>query len=407
MGLVPAWPGSGNGPRSPAPAPGDDAACACRSSPCAPSSATLAAAAARAADRRCCCFHIADGSPSPPPWRAWPSRYSRYLAMPGAIGGGAACGTGGLGGADLLAVGAWLGGLLPLFFAVGRLPHEDASTVCHSFTPIGLASVLLLGGTAVVQIGAFMGGLPGSVRHQLRPCRAGEARVVRRAAWRSRRQSPCAHRSPRRRIRRTTVACGARLRPRWCSARLSSSPPAFSPSLTPGTHEQPVWPFPWRPSVCAFDDPSCGANRPALIAAVASASPWSRHGAWVAPHSLVRTWASSSPCGIGDPASRSAVRRRLSDQLLHLAHRIRCHSDRHGARCFAANCAAATAPGRKANGPAAKSLPLDQPTSPQAISARTATATSTGSSRTALRLPRAGPPCLASRARCRARRSGT
>ena len=43
----------------------------------------------------------------------------------------------------------------------------------------------------------------------------------------------------------------------------------------------------------------------------------------------------------------------------------------------------------------------------QAISARTATATSTGSSRTALRRPRAGPPCPASPASSPATRSGT
>ena len=56
----------------------------------------------------------------------------------------------------LLAAGAWLGGLLPLFLAIGRLPHEAAATTCHGFTPIGLASVLLLAGTAVLQIAALM-----------------------------------------------------------------------------------------------------------------------------------------------------------------------------------------------------------------------------------------------------------
>ena len=61
----------------------------------------------------------------------------------------------------LLAAGAWLGGLLPLFIAVGVLPIEAAGSACRNFTPIGLASVLLLAGTAVVQVTALMGGLPG------------------------------------------------------------------------------------------------------------------------------------------------------------------------------------------------------------------------------------------------------
>jgi putative copper resistance protein D len=61
----------------------------------------------------------------------------------------------------LLAAGAWLGGLLPLFITVGTLPRNAAATACHSFTPVGLSAVLVLGGTAVVQVAEFMGGLPG------------------------------------------------------------------------------------------------------------------------------------------------------------------------------------------------------------------------------------------------------
>ena len=61
----------------------------------------------------------------------------------------------------LLAAGAWLGGLLPLFITIGVLPHGAAATACRNFTPIGLSAVLLLGSTAVVQAAEFMGGLPG------------------------------------------------------------------------------------------------------------------------------------------------------------------------------------------------------------------------------------------------------
>ena len=61
----------------------------------------------------------------------------------------------------LLAAGAWLGGLLPLFLAVRMLPHEGAASACRGFTPIGLAAVLLLAGTAVVQVVELMGGLAG------------------------------------------------------------------------------------------------------------------------------------------------------------------------------------------------------------------------------------------------------
>ncbi len=61
----------------------------------------------------------------------------------------------------LLAAGAWLGGLLPLFITIGTLPHNAAATACRSFTPVGLSAVLVLGGTAVLQVTDLMGGMPG------------------------------------------------------------------------------------------------------------------------------------------------------------------------------------------------------------------------------------------------------
>ena len=45
----------------------------------------------------------------------------------------------------LLAAGAWLGSLLPLFITIGTLPHNAAATACRSFTPVGLSAVLVLG----------------------------------------------------------------------------------------------------------------------------------------------------------------------------------------------------------------------------------------------------------------------
>ncbi len=79
------------------------------------------------------------------------------LAMQGGTGHAGA--TGGAVGAvllvseglHLLAAGAWLGGLLPLFVLVGSLPPRAASTTCQSFTPVGLCAVLLIACTAVVQ----------------------------------------------------------------------------------------------------------------------------------------------------------------------------------------------------------------------------------------------------------------
>ena len=89
------------------------------------------------------------------------------LAMQGGVGHAGA--TGGAVGAvllvseglHLLAAGAWLGGLLPLFLLVGALPPRAASTTCHSFTPVGLCAVLLIACTAVVQAWQLIGSLGG------------------------------------------------------------------------------------------------------------------------------------------------------------------------------------------------------------------------------------------------------
>ncbi len=61
----------------------------------------------------------------------------------------------------LLAAGAWLGGLLPLFLAVTLLPPGAAAASCRGFTRLGLAAALLLAGSATAQIALLGGTLPG------------------------------------------------------------------------------------------------------------------------------------------------------------------------------------------------------------------------------------------------------
>jgi putative copper export protein len=57
----------------------------------------------------------------------------------------------------LLAAGAWLGGLLPLALCVAALPIARAARAAERFLPIGLASVLVLAGSGVVQAVALIG----------------------------------------------------------------------------------------------------------------------------------------------------------------------------------------------------------------------------------------------------------
>lgn len=60
----------------------------------------------------------------------------------------------------LTAAGIWLGALLPLGFSLAGLPPALAAPVCERFSPIGLACVLVLGGTGFVQGLELIGSLP-------------------------------------------------------------------------------------------------------------------------------------------------------------------------------------------------------------------------------------------------------
>ena len=156
----------------------------------------------------------------------------------------------------LLAAGMWLGGLLPLFITIGTLPHEAAATACRSFTPIGLSAVLVLGGTAVVQVAQFMGGLPGlfgTGYGHVALVKLGLFVVLLVLAALNRlaltdRLAGTAPDSARHHMR-VSIATEAVL------GALVVITAGFLASHTPGTHEQPVWPFAWRPSLSVFDEP--------------------------------------------------------------------------------------------------------------------------------------------------------
>ena len=61
----------------------------------------------------------------------------------------------------LLAAGAWLGSLLPLFMVVRKAPLEIAEHAAGRFSVLGLVSVTILAATSVFQGWVLSGGLPG------------------------------------------------------------------------------------------------------------------------------------------------------------------------------------------------------------------------------------------------------
>jgi putative copper export protein/mono/diheme cytochrome c family protein len=257
----------------------------------------------------------------------------------------------------LLAAGAWLGGLLPLFLAVDRLPHEVATATCHGFTPIGLASVLLLAGTAVVQIAALMGGLPGLLgtgygRVALVKLGVFVVLLMLAATNRLVLTGRLAAVTGARQLMRLSIAAEILL------GALVVIIAAHLASLTPGTHEQPVWPLRWRPSIAAFDD---AVQRSELVAAMCAAAIgvaiavigviWRRIRwlalciaviieAWAMPHFDLLFVTAYPTSFFTSPTEFAAT------------------AIAHGARLFAANCDTCHGVGARGDGPAARSLPL-------------------------------------------------
>ncbi len=281
------------------------------------------------------------------------------LGHAGAIGGGVGTELIASEALHLLAAGAWLGALLPLFIAIGILPHEPAATACRNFTPIGLSAVLILAGTAVVQTAEFMGGLPG-----LFGTTYGRVALVKlllfvvlltlaainRLVFTDRLAGTSSLAA--RRHMRVSIAIEAVL------GILVVITAGFLASQTPATHEQPVWPFAWRPSLIALYDPSLRLEAiPALIAAIGAVVIggvgllW-RRMRWPALAVSLVVLALSVP---------------HLDLLFVPAHPSSFYTSPtefaasaivHGQKLFAANCTLCHGMNARGDGPAAQSLPL-------------------------------------------------
>jgi putative copper export protein/mono/diheme cytochrome c family protein len=259
----------------------------------------------------------------------------------------------------LLAAGAWLGGLLPLFMAVTILPHQAAAAACRNFTPVGLSSVLILAGTAIVQVTELMGGLSG-----LFGTTYGHIALIKVAIFlvlltlaalnRLVLTEHLAHEtaSVTQRHMRLSIAAEMLLG----SAVIITA--GFLASLMPGAHEQPVWPFPWRPSLFAFQDPLLrpeviGASLGVAIAValIVTAVLWHRLR-WIAlilgliilalalPHLDLLFIAAYPTSFFTSPTEFAAT------------------AITHGAKLFAANCSACHGADARGDGPVAKLLPV-------------------------------------------------
>jgi len=170
--------------------------------------------------------------------------------------------------AHLLAAGAWLGCLLPLLLGVIRAPVPQAVILCERFTPVGLVAVGTIAVTAIPQAGELIGGLGGLfgtayghfalIKIGLFVLALGLA-CFNRLVFTARLGTVAG--------RRGLIASIAIEAVAVCCVVLAASAMASS---TPAAHEQPAWPFAWRPSLDAWDEPDLRWEFLRLLIAVAT-----------------------------------------------------------------------------------------------------------------------------------------
>jgi putative copper export protein/mono/diheme cytochrome c family protein len=259
----------------------------------------------------------------------------------------------------LLAAGLWLGALLPLWLSVGRLPPRAGAAVCERFSPIGLGCVLVIAGTGLAQGIELIGGLPGLVGTHY-----GQIALVKIALFLLALVFAAVNRLRLTdRLSKATVNARRRLRLSVAGEVLIGLAiilaAAFLASSMPATHETPVWPFTWRPSLDGLSYAGVRqqflvASLPVVLAAILLAIGWFWRpafwpglGVFGAAVVLAGPRLASTLTIDAYPTTFAASPTEFADSSIV-----------HGAALFAAKCAVCHGPEAQGDGPAAKSLPV-------------------------------------------------
>jgi mono/diheme cytochrome c family protein len=132
----------------------------------------------------------------------------------------------------------------------------------------------------------------------------------------------------------------------------------FLASLTPGTHDQPVWPFPWRPSLFAFQEPllrgeviAASAGVAVALVLIVTALAW-RRLRWIASALAVVILA------LAIPHLDLLLVEAYPTSFFTSPTEFAATAIVHGANVFAANCTTCHGVDARGDGPAAKSLPV-------------------------------------------------
>ena len=137
------------------------------------------------------------------------------------------------------AAGAWLGGLVPLLICLATMPSDAAARAARRFFPLGLVTVLVIAGTSLIQAIDLVGSVPALVGTAY-----GRVALLKLSLFLSMLFLAAANRfvfsaRPGGGLRRSIMGETA-----LAVAVILAA--GFLAHLTPGAHEEPVWPFEWR-----------------------------------------------------------------------------------------------------------------------------------------------------------------
>ena len=262
----------------------------------------------------------------------------------------------------LLAAGAWLGGLLPLLLVVQVAPARTGAAAARWFSPVGKWCVALMAGTAVAQFFVLIGGMPGLLGTSYGWMAVAKLVLfavllgfawVNRYGFAPRLLGPNGEASRPVLRRSIAVQTGFGLMVVLTAAVLSSLPPAV--------HEQPVWPFPLRPSLLALSDPDLRSEVVRGVLEVAAGASLVLVGVWLWRRRVMALAAIGAGLVVG-----SACASHL-DLLLVEAYPTSYYASPtgfaatsigHGGALFPQNCTSCHGADGRGHGPAAAGLPV-------------------------------------------------
>ena len=254
----------------------------------------------------------------------------------------------------LVAASVWLGGLWPLWLA---LSGAHPSATVRRFSLLAMLAVAIIAATALQQISSLVGGLAGLVGTDYGRTAAaklglfalllGIALVNRLVLTPAADESPAALRRLRTSILiEAAIGCGVVL----AAARLASLPP--------GVHQQPDWPFAWRPSLDPMSEPSLRAEVLLALAVLAAAAALVAAGItmrrirWlcIAAAAVIAAFAIPHLDLLLVPAYPTSFYASLTD--------FDSYGIAQGARLFARNCTPCHGADGRGDGPLARGLPI-------------------------------------------------